>query len=96
MRCTNCGNEVEEHSSFCPYCGTEIKREPLTESNPVQKKNYKLWFMVGGIAFVVWLVAVIAIIVVIVRGKGNEKEEVTAGGRKRCHDDIGLSRSHQQ
>lgn len=78
MRCTNCGNEVEEHSSFCPYCGTEIKREPLTESNPVQKKNYTLWFMVGGIAFVVWLVAVIAIIVVIVRGKGNEKEEVTA------------------
>lgn len=78
MRCTNCGNEVEEHSSFCPYCGTEIKRAPLTESNPVQKKNYTLWFMVGGIAFVVWLVAVIAIIVVIVRGKGNEKEEVTA------------------
>lgn len=78
MRCTNCGNEIEEHSSFCPYCGTEIKREPLTESNPVQKKNYKLWFMVGGIAFVVWLVAVIAIIVAIVRGKGNEKEEVTA------------------
>lgn len=78
MRCTNCGNEVEEHSSFCPYCGTEIKRESLTESNPVQKKNYTLWFMVGGIAFVVWLVAVIAIIVVIVRGKGNEKEEVTA------------------
>lgn len=78
MRCTNCGNEVEEHSSFCPYCGTEIKRELLTESNPVQKKNYTLWFMVGGIAFVVWLVAVIAIIVVIVRGKGNEKEEVTA------------------
>lgn len=78
MRCTNCGNEIEEHSSFCPYCGTEIKREPLTESNPVQKKNYKLWFIVGGIAFVVWLVAVIAIIVAIVRGKGNEKEEVTA------------------
>lgn len=78
MRCTNCGNEIEEHSSFCPYCGTEIKRAPLTESNPVQKKNYKLWFMVGGIAFVVWLVAVIAIIVAIVRGKGNEKEEVTA------------------
>lgn len=79
MRCTNCGNEIEEHSSFCPYCGTEIKREPLTESNPVQKKNYKRWFIVGGIAFVVWLVAVIAIIVAIVRGKGNEKEEeVTA------------------
>lgn len=78
MRCTNCGNEIEEHSSFCPYCGTEIKREPLTESNPVQKKNYKLWFIIGGIAFVVWLVAVIAIIVAIVRGKGNEKEEVTA------------------
>ena len=78
MRCTNCGNEIEEHSSFCPYCGTEIKREPLTESNPVQKKDYKLWFIVGGIAFVVWLVAVIAIIVAIVRGKGNEKEEVTA------------------
>ena len=78
MRCTNCGNEIEEHSSFCPYCGTEIKRAPLTESNPVQKKNYKLWFIVGGIAFVVWLVAVIAIIVAIVRGKGNEKEEVTA------------------
>lgn len=78
MRCTNCGNEIEEHSSFCPYCGTEIKREPLTESNPVQKKNYKLWFIIGGIAFVVWLVAVITIIVAIVRGKGNEKEEVTA------------------
>ena len=78
MRCTNCGNEIEEHSRFCPYCGTEIKRAPLTESNPVQKKNYKLWFIVGGIAFVVWLVAVIAIIVAIVRGKGNEKEEVTA------------------
>lgn len=78
MRCTNCGNEIEEHSSFCPYCGTEIKRAPLIESNPVQKKNYKLWFIVGGIAFVVWLVAVIAIIVAIVRGKGNEKEEVTA------------------
>lgn len=78
MRCTNCGNEIEEHSRFCPYCGTEIKRAPLTESNPVQKKNYKLWFIIGGIAFVVWLVAVIAIIVAIVRGKGNEKEEVTA------------------
>lgn len=38
----------------------------------------KLGFIVGGIAFVVWLVAVIAIIVAIVRGKGNEKEEVTA------------------
>ena len=32
MFCVNCGNQLAEDSSFCPYCGTPVNREELTGS----------------------------------------------------------------
>lgn len=35
MRCTNCGNEINENASFCPECGFEV---PKQYSAPVKIK----------------------------------------------------------
>lgn len=32
MYCQNCGQEIEDESKFCKYCGTETHRKPITKN----------------------------------------------------------------
>lgn len=34
MKCSNCGNEVDPNSAYCPVCGTKVGAEPT--QNPVE------------------------------------------------------------
>lgn len=34
MKCSNCGNEVDPNSAYCPVCGTKVGAEPTP--NPVE------------------------------------------------------------
>ena len=34
MKCSNCGNEVDPNSAYCPVCGTKVGEEPTP--NPVE------------------------------------------------------------
>lgn len=58
MYCRNCGKEINDTASFCPYCGAtasikrpEVKIETvhrgMNEELPVYKRKNKAAFLVG-------------------------------------------------
>ena len=58
MYCKNCGKEIEDDSSFCPYCGSSVKGKTLDRKEASDNKgNYATGFGIGG--FVVSIVAVL-------------------------------------
>ena len=58
MYCKNCGKEIEDDSSFCPYCGSSVNKKIVVESKATKgdKGNSENCF--GAIGFVVSVVAV--------------------------------------
>lgn len=39
MYCTRCGKEIQNDSTFCPYCGSKVIR-PYQENDPAQRNYY--------------------------------------------------------
>lgn len=38
MKCSNCGNEVDQNTAYCPFCGTKVDAEPAQAPvQPVQE-----------------------------------------------------------
>ena len=59
MYCKNCGKEIEDDSSFCPYCGSSVNKKIVVESKATKcdKGNSESCF--GAIGFVVSFIAVL-------------------------------------
>lgn len=59
MYCKNCGKEIEDDSSFCPYCGSSVDKKIVVESKATKgdKGNSENCF--GAIGFVVSVIAVL-------------------------------------
>lgn len=59
MYCKNCGKEIEDDSSFCPYCGSSVNKKIVVESKATKgdKGNSENCF--GAIGFVVSVIAVL-------------------------------------
>ena len=59
MYCKNCGKEIEDDSSFCPYCGSSVNKKIVVESKATKgdKGNSENCF--GAIGFIVSVVAVL-------------------------------------
>jgi predicted RNA-binding Zn-ribbon protein involved in translation (DUF1610 family) len=58
--CTNCGKELEAEAVFCPKCG---KKQGETKAN-ARKRIPKLLFPIAGIAVIIGIVLIIALVVV--------------------------------
>ncbi len=81
MYCSNCGHELQDNSTFCPFCGVQI--EKIKNNNNIKEdisrkkqhsKSSKVMYYIIAIAVVI----VISIIVVVVSKKveENRKEQV--------------------
>lgn len=58
MYCKNCGKEIEDGSSFCPYCGSSVSKKICDRKETSDNKgSYSTGFGIGG--FVVSIVAVL-------------------------------------
>ena len=58
MYCRNCGKEIKDNSSFCPYCGSSVNKKIVFErkATQVDKVNCESFF--GAIGFAVSIFAV--------------------------------------
>lgn len=36
MFCSNCGKEIQENTSFCPYCGKNVNQVPIPAAEKVK------------------------------------------------------------
>ncbi len=65
MYCYKCGQEVDENSRFCPYCGTQLEQ-------PTQHMNYSSEQMnandapSGGFAFLSFLFPIVGLILFLI------------------------------
>lgn len=59
-KCSHCGNEYDEQSNFCPYCGTPKPNGTVSsEDKPVPKKGKKkIKIIAGVVAFLIFCVIV--------------------------------------
>ncbi len=71
MYCTNCGNEIEENSVFCQFCGEKCKSERKQKN---KKGNYAWPIVIG--AFVIFL------LIAIFSGKQKESKETEEAVKK--------------
>ena len=39
MKCNNCGNEIENGSNFCPYCGARLSDDSVNRQQSVYVGN---------------------------------------------------------
>ena len=44
MYCRNCGKEIKNEASFCPYCGAKQAVRTSFETEP---KEYNIWCIIG-------------------------------------------------
>ncbi|GEM_PF-3273945 len=91
MLCSNCGNDIPEGQSACPYCGAQMMNggvqpayDPAQAYAPAQTyapaQKSKKGLIIGLIAGLVAIVAVVLVLVFFVFGKGK------ADGTYVCQD----------
>ncbi|MBQ3202521.1 MAG: zinc ribbon domain-containing protein [Clostridia bacterium] len=88
MFCGNCGNQIANEATFCPFCGNKTEHAPVTPVQPVyvapvapqpapKKKSLAwLWILIGIIAAIAITIGVLFAIGVIGgnnHGKGDDK-----------------------
>lgn len=74
MFCTNCGKELPQESSFCPYCMTKFVNETKEAPLEIKKKKFKTMPLV--IVALLCVVAIIAGAVVVPVLKGDDGTSV--------------------
>lgn len=75
-KCSHCGNEYDEQSNFCPYCGTPKPNGMVSsEDKPVPKKGKKKFKIIA-------VVVAFCIISVIAYLLDPESEESTSSGNQ--------------
>ena len=65
MKCKLCGKSIDDNCLFCPYCGEKNKKEynqNILETNSNRKKNKKVYFLLGLLAFL--LIGIIGIFII--------------------------------
>lgn len=84
MFCGNCGNQIANEATFCPFCGNKTEHAPVTPVQPVyvapvapqlapKKKSLAwLWILIGIIAAIAITVGVLFATGVL---GGNDKDE---------------------
>lgn len=75
--CRNCGKELPEESSFCPYCMTKFTEEKTVEPIKEKKSKKKLitGIIIGAVALVVCIALVITGIFVVPSLFGGEENQ---------------------
>ena len=51
MYCSSCGQEVNDGTKFCPYCGNELKVEEINNNKP--SKVYSVFANIGKVFSIV-------------------------------------------
>ena len=61
MKCSKCGKEIANDSNFCEYCGTKIQKNIKEPTRIIQKKSYKIAWIITVIIIGYLLVLICAI-----------------------------------
>lgn len=81
MKCPNCGNDLPENVSFCPYCMVKFNENNVqVQSKPDKKKQNKMWIILGMAAVFFALIAVVVLIIVL-SGQGDTDSESDKGNQ---------------
>ena len=75
MICWKCGNQIDEGSLFCPYCGSQQAQQSVPDSNQNKNKEPRshVGMLVGGIcAALAALMLVGVVILMVVRGNSSD------------------------
>ena len=71
MKCSNCGNDLEENAKFCKECGTKVENVEEKVANISTKKSKKNIYI-----FTILIIAIISIILVVLFiPKNNENAD---------------------
>lgn len=55
--CRNCGKEIKDNSSFCPYCGSSVNKKIVFERKATQVDKVNCESVFGAIGFAVSIFA---------------------------------------
>ena len=63
MICKICGKELQETARFCTFCGNKIEKVELTLTTKVEKKSGPNKRMIGFLALLFVVVAVVSAVI---------------------------------
>ena len=66
MYCSNCGNQINNNSKFCPKCGNKVVENNQVNNNlqSPKKQKRKPYWLLGVIPFVTYVITIIIKVVI--------------------------------